>query len=94
MPDMSKLAYQQVSTANLRAHCTDTVNRAAYGHERVILSRRGKPVAAVVPIEDLERLEAMEDAEDNRAADEMERALKSGKEKTIPLSKLKGDLGL
>jgi hypothetical protein len=45
-------------------------------------------------MEDLERLEAMEDAEDNRVADQMERAVKSGKVKTIPLSKLKSDLGL
>ena len=87
-------ANAQVSTADLRSHCTDTVNRVVYGHERIILNRRGKPVAAVVSMEDLERLEAMEDAEDNRVADQMERAVKSGKVKTIPLSKLKSDLGL
>ena len=37
------------------------LNRAAFGKERVILKRRGKPIAAVVPIDDLRLLEALED---------------------------------
>ena len=41
-----------------------TVNRVAFGGERVVLTRHGKRVAAVVPIEDLELLEALEDARD------------------------------
>ena len=40
----------------------DTVNRAAYGKERIILTRRGKPVAAIVPLEDLELLDELENA--------------------------------
>ena len=35
------------------------VNRAAYGADRFILEFRGKPRAALVSFEDLERLEAM-----------------------------------
>ena len=31
----------------------DTINRAAYGKERVVVRRRGKEIAAVVPIERL-----------------------------------------
>ena len=30
----------------------DTINRAAYGRERVVVRRRGKEIAAVVPIKD------------------------------------------
>ena len=41
-----------------------TVNRVAFGGERVVLTRHGKRVAAVVPIEDLELLESLEDARD------------------------------
>lgn len=41
-----------------------TVNRVAFGGERVVLTRHGKRVAAVVPMEDLELLEALEDARD------------------------------
>ena len=57
-----------VSTAKARNNFSDIVNRAGYGKERVILTRRGKPVAAVVPIEDVEFLEALEDQADLEAA--------------------------
>ena len=89
---MTKMAYPQVRTSDLRANCTDTVNRVVYGHERVLLSRRGKAVAAVVPLEDLDLLDALEDAEDNRLADRMEKSVKSGKVKTIPAKKLLAEL--
>ena len=42
----------------------DTINRVAYGNERVVLRRRGKEVAAVVPIADLRLLEELEDRMD------------------------------
>lgn len=38
----------------------DILNRVAYRGERIIVERRGKPIAAVVSIEDLQRLEASE----------------------------------
>ena len=46
----------------------DTINRVAYGKERVVLRRRGKEVAAVVPIDDLRLLEELEDRIDLAAA--------------------------
>ena len=52
---------------------------------------RGKAVAAVIP--GIELLEALEDAEDNRAASRMEQAAKSGKARTVPLSKLPPEVG-
>ncbi len=45
----------------------EAVARAEAGNERVILTRAGRPVAALVPIADLE---AIEDAEDAAAAAE------------------------
>jgi len=45
----------------------EAVARAEAGKERIILTRAGKPVAALVPIADLE---AIEDAEDAAAASE------------------------
>jgi prevent-host-death family protein len=44
------------------------VNRASYGGERVILTRRGKPVAAIISAEDLAFFEELEDTDDVRAA--------------------------
>jgi prevent-host-death family protein len=43
----------------------DAIARAESGQERIILTRAGKPVMALVPVADLE---AIEDAEDQAAA--------------------------
>ncbi len=43
---------------------SDTINRVAFGKERVVLRRRGKDIAAVVPIDDLRLLEELEDRMD------------------------------
>jgi prevent-host-death family protein len=47
-----------------RESFSTTINRVTFGGERVVLTRHGKRVAAVVPIEDLELIEALEDARD------------------------------
>lgn len=78
-----------VPIEELRLNMADTINRAAFGRERVILSRHGKPVAAIVPVSDVELLDALEDRDDLRAA------LKARKEKGgITVEQLKADLGL
>lgn len=51
-----------------RANLTDLVNQVAYGRERIAISRRDKPLVVVVPLEDAELLEYLEDREDVRAA--------------------------
>ncbi|WP_346104861.1 type II toxin-antitoxin system Phd/YefM family antitoxin [Nonomuraea maheshkhaliensis] len=43
-----------------RAQLADLMGRVAYGGERIVLSRHGKPVVAMVSIADLERLQAMD----------------------------------
>jgi len=78
-----------VPIEELRLNMADTINRAAFRNERVILSRHGKPVAALVSVADVELLEALEDRDDLRAA------LKARKEKGgVTLAQLKADLGL
>ena len=51
-----------------REQLADLVNRAAYGKERVGLTRHGRRVAAIVSIEDLALLERLEDRIDLDAA--------------------------
>jgi len=81
-----------LSTVEARENFSDLVNRSAYGKERVVLTRRGKGVVAVVPIEDLKLLEAIEDRLD---LEDVERALADPENKTaIPWDKVKKDLGL
>ncbi len=73
-----------------RDNLAELVNRSAYGKERIVLTRRGKGVAALVPMEDLEILEKIEDHLDYEAAAE---ALKEEGE-AIPWDEVKRTLGL
>jgi len=81
-----------ISTVKAREQLSTVINRAAFGKERVVLTRRGKEVAAVVPIEDVKLLEDLEDRID---LEEARAALAETKSKgTIPWEKIKADLGL
>ncbi len=76
-----------INVSKAREEFPEIVNRAAYGKERTIVSRRGKDLAAVIPIEDLRLLERI-DLEEARAA------LKEAEEKgTISLQDLIRELG-
>jgi prevent-host-death family protein len=55
---------RSVTVGALREHLPEVVNRANYGHERVQITRHGKPVAFLIGVEDFERLEELEDAVD------------------------------
>jgi prevent-host-death family protein len=57
----------KISTVGARSQFSEIVNRAAFGGERILLTRRGKPVAALVPIGDVELLDSIEDREDIEA---------------------------
>ena len=85
----------RLNVSKAREEFPELVNRAAYGNERTIVSRRGKDLAAIIPIEDLRLLERL-------AREEMDRidladaraALKEAKRKgTIPLRDLMRELG-
>ena len=80
----------EMKASEARENFADTLNRVAYGGERIVLNRRGRPVAALVAVEDLEALEAAEDAEDVRVARER---LRDGEE-TMTLEEVKAGLGL
>jgi prevent-host-death family protein len=55
------------------------INRAAYGKERVRIAREGQDIAAVIPIEDLELLEELEDRIDiMEAFDALEEVTQKG----------------
>ena len=57
-----------ITTVELRKHLAEVVNAAKYRKERLVLTRHGKPVAALVPFDDYQLLEALEDQEDLKAA--------------------------
>ena len=50
-----------ISTADARKHFADIVNKVAYGKEPIVLTRRGREVAALVSMDELELLQQIED---------------------------------
>ncbi len=82
----------RIPTAKARDEFSDLVNRAAYGKERVVLTRRGKALAAVVPREDVELLERLEDRID---LDEARAALAEARDDgTVSWEEIKAEIGL
>ena len=74
----------EIAVKDFRDDMADPINRAAYGGERVILTRRGEGVAALVSMDDLALLEKLENAADIKAA------LKARKEVGgVPLERVK-----
>ena len=78
-----------LEASKLRKEIADALNKVAYAGERIAIKRHGKPVAVLVPVEDVELLEALEDRID------VALAKKALKEKgSIPWAKAKKELGL
>ena len=49
-----------VSIAEIKRSISTLVNRVAFGQERIVLTSRGRPKAALVSIEDLQKLKTLE----------------------------------
>jgi prevent-host-death family protein len=75
---------ETISTIKAKQRFSEIIDRAAQDKERVILTRRGKPIAAVVPIEDVELLEALEDRIDVEEAEKAEVEAAAKGEAPIP----------
>ena len=83
---------RSVTANEARDRFADLLGRAQHGRERVVISRHGKPVAVLVPYEDLGLLEALEefgDAEEARAA--LKEWKRTGR-KSKPLARLAREL--
>lgn len=81
-----------VSVSEARDQFAELVNRAAYGHERVLVARRGRPIAAIVPIEDVKLLERIEDETDLTLA--LEALADPENAVPIPWEQVEAELGL
>jgi prevent-host-death family protein len=78
-----------IAASEFRQNLADLGNRVSYGRERITVTRSGKPLFAVVPYEDAELLDALEDHMDLELA---RKALK--RNDTVAWEKAKKDLGL
>jgi prevent-host-death family protein len=83
-----------IGIAEIRNNMADALNRVAYQGERVILERRGKGVAAIVSLEDLALLEAIEDRADLKAARQALSEMKRKSQQPLRWEKVKKELGL
>ena len=81
---------RRIPASRARERFADLVNEVAFGHQRVVLHRHGKDIVAIIPVEDLELLEALEDRADVAAA---KRAL-AERAARMPWDRAKAELGL
>ncbi|WP_375742922.1 type II toxin-antitoxin system Phd/YefM family antitoxin [Corallococcus interemptor] len=82
----------EVSITEARDDLAELLNRAAYGKERLVLTRHGKRLVAVIPFEDLQALEALEDRRDIQKADAARR--ESEGQPRVAWKQVKAELGL
>ncbi|HPO15845.1 MAG TPA: type II toxin-antitoxin system Phd/YefM family antitoxin [Candidatus Hydrogenedentes bacterium] len=75
----------RLSTHQFQNDMVNAINRVSQDGERILLHKNKKKLAAIVPIEDFELLEAMEDQADLQAA---RAALAEGGER-IPAAEVK-----
>jgi prevent-host-death family protein len=74
---------------------SDAIERVSTENERLIIVREGKGGAAIVPLDDLESLEELDEILDRADMPELEAARKEAQEKgTLPLSEFMARLGL
>ena len=81
-----------VPFSEARTHLTDIVNEVAYGGERIILTRKGKQLVAIIPLEDLRALEILENKIDLEDAKKVLRDIE--KHGTVSWEDTKKELGL
>lgn len=78
-----------IQVSELRGDLSNVANKVAYTGERICVERNHKPLFALVPFDDMQLLEELEDKMDIELAKE---ALKHGK--FVSLESLKKELGL
>jgi len=59
----------KIGSREARDKFSDLLTQAAFGKERIVLTRNGRELAAIVPIEDLQMIEEIEDRIDIAGAD-------------------------
>jgi prevent-host-death family protein len=85
---------RRLNVSKAREEFPEVVNRAAYAKERTIVSRCGKDLAAVIPIDDLRLLERLAHEEMNRIDLEAAHPALAERGENIPLEQVKKELGL
>jgi prevent-host-death family protein len=83
---------ESLPIAKAREQFAELYDRTAYGKERFIITKHNKQGVALIPVEDLRLLEALEDRLDRRERDEaLEEAIETG---TYTLDAVLSEIGI
>ncbi|HET6527245.1 MAG TPA: type II toxin-antitoxin system Phd/YefM family antitoxin [Balneolaceae bacterium] len=80
---------KKVNSAKARRSFSDLLNETGFGGHRIVVTRKGKAVAAMVPLEDLEAIQLLEDQKD---INEAKRILSDKESEFIPWEQAKNEL--
>lgn len=78
-----------INSAKARRSFSDLLNETGFGGHRTVITRKGKAVAAMVPLDDLEAIQALEDQKD---VTETQRILSDKESEFIPWEQAKKEL--
>lgn len=81
----------RMGVSDARESLGEVVDRVRYTHERVVLTKRGKDVGAIISMDDLKLLEMLEDQLDIKAARE---AIEESRGERSPYEEVRKKLGL
>ncbi len=79
-----------VTISEVKNRLSEIANQVAYGKDRIIVTRKGKNLMALVPIEDIEAIEQLEDRFDLEEA----RRVLSEEQESVPWEEVKKKLNL
>lgn len=80
---------RKINSAKARRSFATLLNETGFGHDRTVITRKGKAIAAMVPLEDLEAIQELENKKDIAEA---ERILSDPKSEFIPWKQAKKEL--
>jgi len=81
-----------LTTSEAQDQFSELINQVVHNKDHVILTRRGKEIAAIIPLEDLALLQSLQSKNDLQQALD---ALKEAREKgSISLEKVKDEIGV
>lgn len=79
MTEKSLDGLTRVPVREARRRFAELLGRASHGTERIVVERHGKPIAAIVCVEDLEYLEAADSALDAKMLRRLRRKRGTGR---------------
>ena len=83
-----------VTFTEIRANFRNAVDRTAYRGERFVIRKRGRAVAVLMPIDDLELLKLLEDQMDVQEAKVVLAEMNAKENRLVSWDRAKSELGL